>query len=631
MKKEEFLNLSNEEKEEFINSGGVIDNEIILDSSSSKVATQEITGINTTSDTYNIETESVNQILPTNNHNAQPDPALPSSSERDGTPPPDVPYSTTSNIDGFDIRDPLELLLLLDDNIASGNVKLYPWQIQFMTDFAKGGASDKFPFQSVVRACNGSGKDKYIIAPCVVWLSMRYKNTVSPVTSSSGFQLDNQTCRYITNLCEAVNRKFGMKIWETKYRQYTCNFDNGVTSKIFCYATDEAGKAEGFHPTDFGCKMGIFVSEDKTVTDEINIALNKCTGYTHRVHVSTPGLPSGHFFDYCQTAVNRKDIKDILDVDPIDWIQYHVTAFDCEGHISANYVKQMKRDLIGGEHGSAYKSQVLAEFGSGDEQVVIPYTYIWQANHQKEEVWVREEFNKAGLDLSDGGDETVLVVRNGNKVLKVIPFKMDNTQDTIAYLSELFDEWNLKSLESKIFADCGGIGKPMLDQLKRMGWNNIHYIDNRHASKYPKTFKGLFSEMWFSFRKYCENREIILSGDDLSNRQLSTRQYKIIADGRHWLIPKAEAKAKGQTSPDRADAHILAFADYKMIWKEPVLDEEKRPFKLPEVKKSKPVFQQRVWAKEKDKHNGYPRVSVSRDDSHVRYLLGEINKNVEKN
>ena len=603
MTREEFLELSFEAQEEFINSGGeIVEKKEVEIVPEPEVEKEEPVG----SGGKEVAIPQV-QIEPN-----QPDPAL--------------PHNSNSLIDGFDIQDPIELLMLLDENIASGNVTLYPWQIQFMTDFAKGGDSDKFPFQAVVRACNGSGKDKYIIAPCVVWLSMRYKNTVSPVTSSSGFQLDNQTCRYITNLCESVNRKFGMKIWDIKHRQYTCNFDNGITSKIFCYATDEAGKAEGFHPTEFGCKMGIFVSEDKTVTDDINIALNKCTGYTHRIHVSTPGLPHGHFYNYCQTAVGRKTIEDIHSVDPIDWIQYHITAFDCAGHISENYIKQMKRDLIGGENGAAYKSQVMAEFGTGEEQVVIPYTYIWQANHQKEEAWNKEEFNKAGLDLSDGGDETVLVVRNGNKVLKTIPFKFDNTQDTVNYLDEMFRQYNLNNVESKIFADCGGIGKPMLDQLKRMGWGNIHYVDNRHASKYPRTFKGLFSEMWFNFRKFLENREIILSGDDLSNTQLSTRHYKVLADGRHWLVPKAEAKSKGQPSPDRADAHILCFADYKSTWKQPVIEDDKKPFKVEEPVKSKPVFQQRVWAKEQEPNKGYPKVSITKDSEHLRYLIEQINR-----
>ena len=138
--------------------------------------------------------------------------------------------------DGFDIENPVELLFMLDENISSGRVILHPWQIKYMLDFAEGGASDKTPFQSVVRACNGSGKDKYIIAPCVVWLCMKFKKAIGVVTSSSGAQLDNQTCRYIKQLCEALNTRIGHEVWNTKYRHYQCDFGTGKgdISEIFC-------------------------------------------------------------------------------------------------------------------------------------------------------------------------------------------------------------------------------------------------------------------------------------------------------------------------------------------------------------------------------------------------------------
>jgi hypothetical protein len=349
------------------------------------------------------------------------------------------------------------LLLLVDESISSGKVELHGWQINFMIDYAHGGASDETPFQAAVRACNGSGKDKYVIAACVVWSAMRYKEFLGVVTSASGQQLDRQTCFHIKRLCEAVNRKFGFEVWKIKYRNYDC-----ITGSVInCFATDESGKAEGFHPIDDGCKMGLFESEAKTVPDDIYIAQNKCTGYTHRVMASTPGEMRGHFFQICSRAVKREAIKSVSEVGSTDYIEYHIKASDCP-HLSRNYIEQMKRDLPGGEFGAAYKSQVDAEFGSGDSQTVIPYLYIWKARHKSLDDWKQEPYNTAGLDLSDGGDETVLVVSNGNRVIKVIPFRFDNTEDTVLFLDEKFKENNLCHPQALIFGDAGGIGKPIL-------------------------------------------------------------------------------------------------------------------------------------------------------------------------
>lgn len=542
--------------------------------------------------------------------------------------------STTSQDEiVFDIKDPLELLFLLDDDIKDGKVKLHPWQIKYLVDFAAGGISDQQPFQSIVRAANGSGKDKYIIAPCVVWLCMRFMLSRGVVTSSSGVQLDNQTCAYITLLCENANRKWAggkPQIWKCNYRYYECLPSR---APIICYATDEAGKAEGYHPLGFGRKMGIFVSEDKSVPDEINIALNKCTGYTHRAHVSTPGLPLGHFFDMCNTSILRNNINSIYDVKPEDYIQYHVTAFDCS-HISRAYIEQMKRDLPGGEFGAAYKSQVLAEFGTTDEMVVIPYQYIWRAHNPSQQFpapkWIPEPYNKAGLDLSDGGDETVLIIRNGNKLIAIIPFRFDNTQDTIEFLSEKFEEYGLCHPEALIFADCGGLGKPMIDDMKKRGWSNLRYVDNRKKAKEHRTYLNTGTELWFHVRKLFERNELVMHHlkDDRLIKQLSTRYYKIDQNNRHRLLSKLESRSRGYPSPDRGDAFTLAFWDYKSIIKQETSETnpEKVPYKQPPAKKPVGTFVLKSYANPNDTLK--KRLGPEPDKSYLLQQIEEYNKNL---
>ena len=517
-----------------------------------------------------------------------------------GSPP------TSFSTDTFDIQDPVELLYLLDDNISSGKVTLHKWQIQFLLDFAVGGATDEHPFQSVVRACNGSGKDKYIIAPAAVWLCMRYKRARCVITSSSGVQLDNQTCAYIEQLCLSANRKFG-PIWKCNYRYYECL---ATESPMICYATDEPGKAEGFHPLEYGAKMAILVSEDKTVPDEINVALNKCTGYTHRCHVSTPGNAFGHFFDLCSTAVPRTALKDVNETRPEDYLQYHIKGAnigkndeilpgDCP-HLHLSYVKQMARDLPGGLNGSAFKSQVLAEFGTTDEMVVIPYTYVWKCSKftelQIQDRWVREPHNKAGLDLSDGGAETVLFTRNGNKALKLIPFRFDNTEDTVKFLEGRFEENGLTDPDAYIFGDAIGIGKPILDRLKRRGWSNIRYVDSRRVSTRPKVYRNWNAEAWFNFASLLTNLELILINDPLLIKQLTTRYYKIVS-GVHQLLSKLEQRSRGYPSPDRADACVLSFTDYKSTFVEKADESADKPFEAPEVKKVTSDFVLKSWAK----------------------------------
>lgn len=476
--------------------------------------------------------------------------------------------------EGFDFKDPVELLMFLDDNIASGKDKLYPWQEQFMIDFACKVWDRERPFKSLVRAANGSGKDKYIVAACAVWLCMAHMKAWSIVTSSSGAQLDTQTCKHITHLCQKANQKIDPGVWKINYRHYTCL---ATGSPIDCFATDEAGKAEGYHPIDTDCKLALFMSEAKTVTDEINEAYDRCNGYTHRVHVSSPGPSTGHFFDDDCMALNRKDIRHIAEAPEQMYVKYIVTAYDCP-HIARSHIEYIKNKY--GETSAFFRSSMGAEFSSLGEQIVIDGAHIKKCQLNPAQ-WVPEPYNKAGLDLADGGDETVLIIRNGNRVLEIIPFQLDTGDATIAYLDQLFREKGLNHQGAYIYADCGGLGKPILDVLKNTHyWHNIRYVDNRHAAIDKKVYYKRATEMWFSMKKWFERGEIILPPDKKLVDQLAGRYYKIRQDGTSHLLSKVEQKAKGYKSPDRADSLILAFADYKFGWIEPKVEEDKVPFKV---------------------------------------------------
>lgn len=519
---------------------------------------------------------------------------------------------TPTRADGFDFKDPVELLYLLDDDVREGHITLHNWQVRFMLDFASGKWSQDHPFQAIVRAANGSGKDKYAIAPCAMWLCMRFIQARCVITSSSGVQLDNQTDTYINQLAREANKKIAPGIWKCNYRYYEC-LPTG--SPMLLFATDEPGKAEGYHPLRFGAKLALFESEAKTVPDEIHNAQSRCTGYTHRCLVSSPGLPSGHFYDLDTVAVDRKALENFDGLTASDYIRYHVTAYDCS-HIPRSDIERGKRNLPGGETGAAFKSQYLAEFGTTDEMVVIPSIYIWKAvNGSPKEGWVKEERNKAGLDLSDGGDETVLTVRNGNKHLATIPFRFDNTQDTIDFLEQKFKEWELTYEDAYIYADCGGLGKPMLDQLKRKGWSNIRYVDNRNKPYEPRTYVNRGAELWFHLRSLFEQQCIICQRDDKLIRQLSTRYYKITAKNTHQLLSKIESRSRGYPSPDRGDSFTLAFWDYRSRYHDfvPPTDDQ-LPFKQTPSAPILPDLSLTEWAKRgtQDSSN-LPQPSAGKD------------------
>lgn len=161
------------------------------------------------------------------------------------------------------------------------------------------------------------------------------------------------------------------------------------------------------------------------------------------------------------------------------------------------------------------------------------------------------------MDLSAGGDETVLIARRGNTVVKEVTFRERDTTivaDRLALeLSQLVQkehEW--------IFADDGGIGKSIIDMLRKMGWA-VRRVVNQSRALRPDQNGNRGAELWYTVKRLIEERTQRLDeASDKLKEQLYTRRYEK-RNGKVWLESKDKAKSEGNPSPDRADAYVLTF------------------------------------------------------------------------
>ncbi len=234
--------------------------------------------------------------------------------------------------------------------------------------------------------------------------------------------------------------------------------------------------------------------------------------------------------------------------------------------------------------------------------------------------------------MSDGGAETCLVVRNGNRHLKTIPFKFQDTQDTIHFLEDKFGENGLAHRDALVFSDCCGIGKPMLDQLKSRGWSNMRYVDSRHKSSDKKVYFNRGTELFFNIRLLLERKELLVEYDKLLVSQLSGRYYKLRDGTVRQLLTKLEQKSRGYPSPDRADAFNLAFWDYKTTrtFKDYHDKAPATPNSLVAVEKPVGDFSLREWATKEGSSLESFRKNVSKQKP-VTYLQRELDRHYRKN
>jgi len=438
--------------------------------------------------------------------------------------------------------DPVFLMSLYNERIREGQVKLHPWQTEVLLRYAL--PSDKFDYKNNVNrinlvANNGSGKSAMVVAPAAVWLAMRFPDASVVITSSSGKQLDQQTGRAVKHMCEQVNRLHGARFWDTKYREYTFkpNPNAESESKIFMYATDDAGKAEGYHPLVPDGMFACIVDEAKTVPEDIFKAVERCNGKSHWMNVSSPGQPLGFFYNaVCSSR----------------WWNRKVTAYDCP-HIKREEIESAKESF--GESSPFFRSAYLAEFTSVNESVVIPYDKIL-AQYRQPADWFNDGIRRAGVDLSAGGDEQVVVIMDGNKIIAMECFNFTDHRIIKSKLVEIFRKYGL--VGENISIDDGYTGRAVIDFLRDDGYQVVPVQFGGKAYN-NVAYGNRGTELWMNYERHISN--LILFDDALLRKQLASRYYKRSdTTGKIILESKREARANGHGSPDRADAAVLAIS-----------------------------------------------------------------------
>ena len=469
-----------------------------------------------------------------------------------------------------------ELIAAFHPSILNGDIGLYNWQVEEAMFLVQSNFTKEYPLRHILAACNGSGKDAYIIAPFAVFMACCRIRSRTIITSSSFQQLQSQTENYIRNLCQSINDKFGSKIFIIKQMHIACTITG---SEIKMFSTDEPGRAEGYHPFPDYPKgeLTIIVNEGKTVEDGIYEALERCT-FNRWIIVSSPGKTSGRMYNDYRRAVTYPEKYEIGKL-----YARKVTAYECP-HISPARIHSEKATY--GENHPWFRSARLAEFTTLDESVMISKEAVQKCIHFPPE---HIAFGlRAGLDLAVGGDENAFYVFDGNKFKGKEVFRATEATVTVGVLIEMFTKYGFTTKTCKnIFADHGGIGAVYASVFREKGWD-LSWVLNQSRPLVPSGIYGnRGAELWSSLKRLIEECMIILPDDDIKlHSQLCSRYYKQHStQGKIILEAKRDARAHGHGSPDRADSVVLAFTGVTVDdLRDLVMDAAGKPKKASQVK-----------------------------------------------
>jgi phage terminase large subunit len=401
-------------------------------------------------------------------------------------------------------------------------LKLYDWQKKVLLDLSQPGA------RVALKAANGSGKTAMIAAPAALWYGLIYPGSIVITTSGVYRQVKEQMWPQIRALASKV-AGLGMQINQTDL-----TMDNG--SRILGFATDSPNRFEGFHGNVF-----IILDECKSIDETLFEAVARIQP-SRILAMSSPGGTTGKFY-----KIFSKEQK---------WWKLHtVTAFDCP-HIKQSWVDE-QMEMWGKDH-PLIRSMIFGEFQeTSGEGLVVPWDTLMQCldsppNKEGHEV-------VAACDFAAAGDESVFCMRVGNKITKLVAWREANTMAGCARFALEFEKAGLKP--EQIFGDAGGLGLPMCHQLAEMGWP-IHQVNLGGRAHDPDKYTNRGTEMWFEAARQIDRCEAILPDCEILHSQLTTRRVATSKTGKLNLESKKEMKSRGFSSPDRADALVMAMASF---------------------------------------------------------------------
>lgn len=426
--------------------------------------------------------------------------------------------------------DPRELVRL--DNFVEHVLQfenLYPWQKKIFKDV------DRKWQRTAARVCNGSGKTSRIAVGSALWNMLCNQGSTTVCTSAVMRQVKEQ---FLPNF-KMVARARGLEAAGMKITQEGAEWPK-AESRLVAFTCNDAGLFEGFHRSGPSDSLLIIVDEAKSVKEDIFQAIERCQP-DRLLLISSAGKPAGAFWRAFEREAEF-------------WNRHTITSFDCP-HISPQWIDMQIRKW--GRQHPLIRSMIFSEWMADEgEQLVIDPDALERLISDPP----RHRFGPrtAGLDFAAGGDENVICIAEGNKVIHLHGWREVDTMKAAAVFVGTLQKFRVRP--ENTFADAGGIGRPVVDAMTRMGFSPTNVNFGSKAS-YVDAYYNRATEMWYNLRHLIEHKSIIIPEDEDLRQQLIIRRWETNElNGKIMLESKKKLRARGIESPDRADALALCFS-----------------------------------------------------------------------
>jgi len=324
-----------------------------------------------------------------------------------------------------------------------------------------------------------------------------------------------------------------------------------TTGEAFALASDNSELIEGAHASHL---LYLF-DEAKAIPAKTWDAAEgafSTPGELFWLAISTPGEPSGRFYDIHRRAPGYQD-----------WWVRHVTLEEAlrAGRISAQWAEDRKAQW--GERSSVYQNRVLGEFAASDTDGVIPLAWVEAANER----WIAlggiwPQFTCVGVDVARSGpDKTVFALRHENAIQELRRHALEDTMATTGRVAGV-----LRANGGYAMVDVIGIGAGVVDRLREQRMNVRPFNSSEKTRSKDQSgelgFANRRSHGWWHLRELLDpanGHGIALPPDDLLTGDLTAPHWRVVSGGNIQVESKDDIKKRIGRSTDSGDAVMMAL------------------------------------------------------------------------
>lgn len=395
------------------------------------------------------------------------------------------------------------------------------------------------PYQSAIASGHGIGKSAFV-AWVIMWLMSTRRYARGVVTANTQIQLEGKTWAELSKWHNMAINKDWFKWTATKF--YCLLEPDGEKNWMFeCVPWNEE-RTEAFAGLHNASSSAIMIfDEASAVPDKI---------WEVAEGAMTDGEP--FWFAFGNPTRNTGRFRECFGRFRHRWRHRHIDSRSVRITNKAQIGKLIEDHGIDSD---LVKVRVRGLFPSAGDKQFISGDLI-EGAQSRELVLDRGAALCMGVDLSRGGTAlNVIRFRQGRdgRSVKPIRWSSRDTTFTVNKIAETIDKFN----PDAVFMDGGGVGGPIIDQLKARGYKIIEVQFGASADDSLR-FANKRAEMWQRIKDWLPFG--CIDDDNTLRDDLIGPEYSFNGRDALLLEGKEHMESRGLASPDDGDALALTFA-----------------------------------------------------------------------